>query len=268
MQKFVGNITAIRKACREMILEKKAMMRKTTNTQPVDILSAILSDSEVPFSDEQIEEHLLTFLAAGHETTASAMSWALLALCKYPEVQKKLRQELRAQLHASAWKIDSDAPVSADQLADMPYLQAFCNEVLRLFPPIPATTREAMVDTTLAGHPIPKGTPVVIAIWGTNAKTALWGSDAAQFRPERWLERPSGGCKSNYAFQTFIAGPRSCIGMSFAKHEFQCLVAAWVGSFETRFAPGQEEPGPQIMGGISVKPTPGWKIEVEVIEQP
>lgn len=250
-----------------MILEKQAI-KKSGSKPTVDILSAMLSESEVSFTNQQLEEQLMTFVAAGHETTASAMSWALMVLCKYPEIQRRLRDEIWAKTDAAAWDSTGTATVADTQLADMPYLQAFCNEVLRVYPPIPMTIREAAVDTSLAGHPIPKGTAVVVAIWGSNSSTALWGPDAAQFRPERWLESPSGGCKSSYALQTFLSGPRSCIGVNFAKHEFQCLVAAWVGRLETRFGPGQEEPRPHVVAGISAKPQAGWEVEIEVVERP
>lgn len=246
------------------------MIRKSADTPPNNILSAILSSSEVSFTEDQMVEQLLTFVAAGHETTASAMSWAAFVFCKHPHIEQRLREEIWASLDSTAWEANSDTTVTAAQLADLPYLQAFCNEVLRLYPPIPMTVREAVVDTTLADHVIPKGTTVIVPIWGVNASPALWGPDAADFRPERWLESPSGGCKSNHAFQTFIAGPRSCIGSSFARHEFQCLVAAWVGRFETRFSkgPGWKEPTPYILGGISAKPAPGWEVELKVLERP
>ncbi|UNI19411.1 hypothetical protein JDV02_005595 [Purpureocillium takamizusanense] len=103
-----------------------------------------------------------------------------------------------------------------------------------------ATSREAVCDTTIQGQVVPKGTYIVISPWGTNVDRSLWGHDAGEFSPERWLSPTtaagssdtatattgSGGAKSNYAFLTFLHGPRSCIGADFARAELACLLAA------------------------------------------
>ena len=116
----------------------------------------------------------------------------------------------------------------------MPYLNAVCREVLRLFPPVAVTMRVAVKDTTICGQLIPKNTTVMLSPWAVNARTALWGDDAGEFRPERWLSgKDSDRSNTNYDFLTFLHGPRSCIGQSFAMGELACLVAAWIGAFAT-----------------------------------
>ena len=95
----------------------------------------------------------------------------------------------------------------------------------------------------------------------------MWGPDAADFKPERWLgagKANSGGAESNYAFLTFLHGPRSCIGQSFAKVEFQCLVAAVIGRFEIKMA--DENFKLKIKGGVTAKPKDGLQVRIRPVE--
>lgn len=148
----------------------------------------------------------------------------------------------------------------------MSYLSAVCREVLRLFPPVGVTIRVAVRDTLICGQHIPQGTVVMIPPWAVNANTELWGPDATDFRPERWqrnvknapFSEPKG---TNYNFLTFLHGPRSCIGQTFAMGEFACLLAAWVNAFETEL----QDPNfiPIIKGGITAKPNGGLHVRVK-----
>lgn len=142
---------------------------------------------------------MMTFLLAGHETTATAMIWAIYLLCKHKDVQDKLREEIRAKIPSLAHDI------TASDLDDCHYLQAFCSEVLRLWAPVSLTMRVAAKDTVIAQQVIPKGTTVILAPWAINTSKELWGEDAGEFRPERWMNEDgrsnqNGNAKSNYAF--------------------------------------------------------------------
>ena len=149
----------------------------------------------------------------------------------------------------------------------MSYLNAVCREVLRLFPPVAVTIRIAVKDTFICGQPIPQNTVVMLPPWAVNGSTELWGSDAADFRPERWQRSASDPAtdnrSTNYNFLTFLHGPRSCIGQSFAMGEFACLLAAWVGAFEIQL----QDPDmiPVIKGGITAKPKDGLHVRVKPV---
>lgn len=208
----------------------------------------------------------MTFLIAGHETTATAMIWALLVLCQNPNVQTKLRQEIRTHLPSPK------EPITAAQIDNCHYLQAVCSEVLRVWAPVAMTMRTACRGTSLNGQHIPAGTDIIIAPWAVNVSKTLWGSDAADFKPERWLDADGtsnnhGGAVSNYAFLTFLHGPRSCIGQKFAVAEFACLLAAWVGRFETRFEEGSllARGELDIKGGVTAKPKGGLWVQMEEV---
>jgi cytochrome P450 len=242
----------IRTLCRDLITAKKAKLK--TGEQPDrDILAtAIESDA---FTDEQVVDHMMTFLVAGHETSAASLNWAIYSLCKHPEMQVRLREEVRERLPA----IDSGKSITHSDIDGMPYLNAVCNEVLRLYPVVPSTVREPIQDCIIQGVLVKKGTRLILPAWGMNRYAKYWGQDAEEFRPERWLPggssgppRPdehdngpektkaapkatnsaTGGATTPYANMTFLHGPRSCMGQSFARGELACLLAAWVGRFE------------------------------------
>lgn len=195
------------------------------------------------------------------------MNWALYLLCKHPEVQTKLRDAIRAKIPSL------DREVTPADIDGCHYLNAFCAETLRLWPPVSMTMRVAAADTSLNGHFIPRGTLIIICPWAVNASTHAWGADAAEFRPERWLDAEgrannSGGADSAYSFLTFLHGPRACIGQRFAEAEFACIVAAWVGKFETTFEQGSPlaTKFPEIKGGVTSRPKAGVWVHLKEVE--
>ena len=223
----------IKRTCNALVQQARDHLTGTEKDH-TDILSVAIQSGG--FSDEDLVNQMMTFLIAGHETTASALTWAICMLCEHPQIQSRLRDEIRSTLPDPR---SSNSTISASDIDNLAYLNAFCNEVLRLYSPVPVTVRVAAQDTSIVGHFIPKGTSLFLVPWATNVNKELWGDDAEDFNPERWMgpgQLNTGGAKSNYAFMTFLHGPRSCIGQSFAKGEFACLVAAWVGAFETGFA--------------------------------
>ncbi|KAL5339459.1 cytochrome P450 [Aspergillus crustosus] len=222
----------VRQVAQQLISEKRDRIKHNPDelVSGKDILSVALNSGS--FSDEELIDQMMTFLAAGHETTSSALQWAVYALCKHPSVQKRLRDEVRANLPPTSPK--SPEPITAATLDSLPYLHAVCNEVLRFHPSVPITLRDAAQESTLAGTVIPKGTILTISPEVINHHPDLWGPDADKFDPERWLgpgRANTGRASSNYALMTFLHGPRSCIGQGFAKAELACLVAAMVGRF-------------------------------------
>lgn len=192
---------------RRLIARKRAKVStEESEDDGRDIISVALSSGS--FTDSMLENHLLTFLAAGHETTATSMTWALYALCLYPDVQKRLRDEVRSRL-PDILDQTSVAPMTAELLDSLPYLHAVCNEVFRIYPPAGLTRRVAVKNTSILGQFILKGTEIVISPRALNASQELWGPDAGVFNPNRWL-KPSqantGGGLTNFSFMTFLHG--------------------------------------------------------------
>lgn len=259
--KIVESSNTIKEVCRELIREKKEKLDQKQKRVDADILSVALESGV--FTEEDLVNQMMTFLAAGHETTASAMTWAFYLLCLHPEVQTRLREEIRANLPP----IDDTETVTAASLDQCHYLHAVCNEVLRVYSPVPGTIREAGRDTSILGQYVPKGTKIMLIPWAVNTATSLWGPDADKFNPDRWMgpgKANTGGAESNYAFLTFLHGPRSCIGQAFAKAEFACLMAAVVGRFEVKIADADFKL--KIKGSITAKPKNGLTVRIKPIE--
>ena len=152
----------------------------------------------------------------------------------------------------------------------MPYLNGIMHETLRLYPTVPVTMREALRDTSIGEQFIPKGTEMVVSIWQINRSPEIWGADAGEFRPERWINaddgKPNrhGGAKSNYDFLTFLQGPRSCIGQEFAKAEMRCLLAALVTTFSWDLAMDESKIVPR--GVITIKPEHGMYLRMRPLQ--
>ena len=268
---------SLKTIARRLIRNKKQVKIDPDNPSGKDILSVALESES--FSEEQLVNQTLTFLAAGHETTATSMTWAILALCNNPEVQSRLREEVRSMLPSPD---DLQAgQVTAEKIDSLPYLHAVCSEVLRVYPPAGMTKRVAVKDTTILGQYIPKGTDVVIIMRAINHSKELWGEDAKEFRPERWLgegKANNGGATSNYSYMTFLhgktlampspldadvsvpTGPRSCIGQAFAKGEFATLLAILVGYFEMSLADATEPV--EIVTGLTSRPKGGLNVRL------
>ncbi|KAM5349739.1 hypothetical protein ACJ41O_006244 [Fusarium nematophilum] len=252
---------SLNKICAPMIQEKRVAITEKEDDH-FDVLSLLIRSNN--FSDEALKDQLLTFLAAGHETTASAFSWACYLLTKHPDVQIKLREEVTNALPVD---LSSDPTVDlAGVLEQMPYLNGIMHETFRLYPAVPLTMRQALCDTQIGDQFIPKGTDIIISIWYINRSPEIWGPGAAEFRPERWITddgRPNqnGGANSNYDFLTFLHGPRSCIGQNFAKAEMRCLLAAMVRSFSWSLAMDDAAVVPR--GVITIKPENGMYLKLE-----
>ncbi|KAJ7506052.1 cytochrome P450 [Mycena galericulata] len=213
-----------------------------------DLLSLLLKaneTSDAPMGDKDLVAQLPAFFVAGHETTSTAIAWALYALARNPDVQHKLRAELRA-LDA-----DLDGIPTLDALNSLPYLEQVLRETLRLHAPVAHTGRIAMADDVLPlAKPytdaqgrvheslrISKGQLIHIPILDVNTDTEIWGADAELFRPERWdsesLPAAARAVPGVYAHLfTFLAGPRNCIGFRFALAELKALLFVLVRAFE------------------------------------
>ncbi|EJD37741.1 cytochrome P450 [Auricularia subglabra TFB-10046 SS5] len=225
-------------------IEKKAVGGKDLISLLLQAnLAADLEPSQ-RLSDEEVLAQIPTFLVAGHETTSNSTTWAMYSLARYPEMQKKLRDELQ--------QVGTDRP-TLDMLNALPYLDQVSRETLRLHTVVTQVTREAVEDDVIPlGAPIRdrngnlisnikvrKGDQVQVPIYLVNRSKAIWGPDADEFRPERWDNVPAEastipGITPN--LMSFIGGPRSCIGHRFAVAEMKALLFHIVRGFEFRLA--------------------------------
>lgn len=255
---------SVRRIARDLV-QKKKEARKKGLSPGIDILSILLQSDA--FSDEELVDQAMTLLMAGHETTAATITWAMYALCRFPDVQTRMRQEIFEVFPSFLHDQMGDENTSVKDMIDrLPYLSAVCNEVLRLYPPGPRTIRMATKDTTIVGQHVPKGTPVIISPWAINVSTELWGEDAARFKPERWMapgQATTGGARGSHAFLSFLAGPRSCLGNNFARGEFACILLAWVARFQVEFADPDYQL--EVSTGLTIRPKLGFSVRLRLI---
>lgn len=234
----------IRAKCAECIDQARQENQKEKKAcSHADSICRVALDSNA-FSSHNLENQLMTILAAGHHTSQSALTSTAALLCQHQEVQDRLRTEVAQLLSASGGESDD----AIAKLVQLPYLQAVCHEALRLFPPIPLIRRLTRSSTTLLNYSIPKHTLLMISPWIVDRDTMHWGPDASEFRPTRWLDRRAddvsgslhlnarGGSIGKNSFLTFSYGPRNCIGQVFAGAELAISVAILVSRFELKLA--------------------------------
>ena len=197
---------------------------------PRDILTLLLetrdADNGNALSEVEVRANILTFIAAGHETTANCIIWALFLLSQSPEWRERVRAEAERAL-------DGDVEMIADRLVET---RAVIDEANRLYPPITAISRTARGLDELAGQPIVRGTMIVITPYVLHRHRALW-SNPDNFDPNRFL----GGARERvdrFAYLPFGVGPRICIGAALALQEAAIVVATLTRNFTLRLAPG------------------------------
>ncbi|KAJ3226737.1 hypothetical protein HDU81_007116 [Chytriomyces hyalinus] len=161
-------------------------------------------------SDDDLVYYVLNFLIAGRDTTASALSWAIYMLAKNPTALDALLEEINSNAYNNGYP-------TFDQIkSGMPYANAVFHETLRLYPSVPLNVKLANADTTFPdGTFIPKGASVGWSTYAMGRTTEIWGPDAKDFRPERWLEMEKQPSPFNYP--VFHAGPRVCLGRQMAE---------------------------------------------------
>lgn len=232
--------------CSSLVDQKQSEITTTGPDAHKDILSHLINST--PLTHKQLVDQLLTILSAGHGTTSVTFTWMTYLLAQNSVIQSKLRSEIHQNVPSPGTSVSAENLSSI--LQSLPLLNGVCNETLRLYPAINMIYRNTVLPTVLLGNLVPAGTQVILSPWAINRNEDLWGPDATKFRPERWLDtdeetgikRPnnSGGAVSNHANLTFLHGPRSCIGHTFAAAELRCLAAMFVGKFKFEMADPDE----------------------------
>ncbi|NEQ70122.1 MAG: cytochrome P450 [Symploca sp. SIO2D2] len=224
------------------------------DSTPTDILTLLLSaldENGQGMSDQQLHDELISLLIAGHETTATAISWALYWIHKYPEVNEKLLQELDTL---------GDSP-EAMNIFKLPYLTAVCNESLRIYPvAILTAPREVKEPVELMGYHVDPGTRVYGCIYSTHHREDLY-PQPKRFKPERFIERQY----TPYEFLPFGGGSRRCLGEALAIFEMKLVLATILAHYQLSLADNQSVT-PQRRG-VTFAPTGGVKMVLQEKQQ-
>jgi cytochrome P450 family 110 len=216
------------RAALDALIAEEIAARRATPLPGSDMLSALLDAARsegVAMPDKAIRDELVTLLLAGHETTAISTAWAVHWLGRHPAVLARLRDELAGS--GAAWPPDA--------LLRLEWLDAVCNETMRLFPIGTEVPRLLVRPLVLAGYRLPPGTVAAAATALLHLDPALYPAPDS-FRPERFLER-------RFALHEFIpfgGGHRRCLGAAFGALEMKLVLAAFAGSYQFELA----HPGP------------------------
>ncbi len=193
----------------------------------LDLVLAARDEHGDAFDDEALADELATLLLAGHETTASALTWTWYLLARHPAAAARLRDELGSVL--------GDRDPEPGDLPALRFTGAVISEVLRLYPPASAFGRRALEPCELGGYVVPRGAGVVISPYALH-RNPRYFADPERFVPERWFDAPP----PEFAYVPFGGGARRCIGDAFARMESQLALATFARRF--RFTAGDLTP--------------------------
>jgi cytochrome P450 len=224
-RRFEGTLSPIDKLIADLVLE-----RRRTGVDHGDLLSMLMlarDEDGLGMTDPQLRDELVTFLIAGLETTALAVSWALYLLARNPAIQSQAAEEI--QLAAK------NQPAAFGSPGQCPLLHAILQETMRLYPPAGMISREAVQDCVINGLPVKKGTALLTSQW-LKHRDQRYFDGPADFRPARWLD---GAARQlpKFAYSPFGGGPRVCIGNNLALMEATLVLALILQRFSVSCDP-------------------------------
>lgn len=221
-----------------------------------DLISLLIQASHKEgargITDKYLRDEVLNFLIAGHETTASSLSFCLYKLSQNPEILDKLREEIDTVL--------GEGEMSFDSLQKLEYMDKVISEVLRILPPVWAISREAKSDDYIDGYHIPKGCIVTVAPYYLHHRSDIW-PDPQRFDPERFNEEEVKK-RPKHTYHPFGLGPRTCIAETFARIEMKTFLAL----FLRRFSFEMETTNPlEMLATVTLRPKYGLFLKLREI---
>ena len=199
------------------------------------------------FDDQSLRDQLLTLFFAGHETSATSLSWIHYLLSEHPQVRESLQAEVRDVL--------GDREPTADDVQQLHYTEQVINESLRMYSPIHSLSRVALEDDEIGGYSIPAGSMIYVSLYAIHRLPSLWPNpdrfDPDRFSPENCAGRP------RFAFIPFAAGHRNCIGATMAVAELKLTVSQIAQRYVLDVAPGHEV---KEEAGTTMYPRNGMKM--------
>jgi cytochrome P450 len=226
--------------CDEIVAHRRAGGERRN-----DMLGLLIDarDEGESLTDAEVRDQVLIFLLAGHETTSTALTYALHLLGRHPDAQRRVRAEVAA--------VAGDGEVTPQHVAALTYTTMVLKETMRLYPSAPLLGRRAVEDDEICGYRIPAGADVVVAPWVVHRHPDFWDQpqrfDPGRFVPEREKAR------HRYAWCPFGGGPRGCIGQHFSMLESVIALAMLVRDFEFVAPPGE----PRRTNHITLRPVGG-----------
>lgn len=242
------------------VLEEKRNEFKSRKTKSMgkrmaflDMLLSLCEEGKI--TPEGIEEEVDTFMFAGHDTTATAMSWTLHLIGHHPDVQQKLQREVD-QVFEDGKHLQMT--LTSDDLAKLHYMDLVIKESLRMFPPVPIVGRSITESCIIGGKEVPAGTECLICPYIINNNENYW-KDPFTFNPDRFRVENSTE-RHPCAFTSFSLGPRNCIGQRFALMEKKVVLAHFLRKFSIESC--EETKNLRLLGDIILRSKSGIMVKV------
>ena len=227
--------------------------RRASTDQHDDLMQRLMNvrnpETGQPMSDAQLVDNLLTFFMAGHETTAKALTWTLYLLCRAPEWEARIVDEIA--------RVAGDGPVEARHIDKLVITQQVLKESMRLYPPAPVISRRTAEPVQLGDEMLPANTQTIIPIYALQRNKLLW-EDPGRFDPTRFSAENEAKIP-RYQYMPFGAGPRICIGMAFAMIEATAILATLVRAARFEVRPGY---APTPISRVTLRPEGGMPMKV------
>jgi cytochrome P450 len=212
------------------------------------LIESVKEDADPQVGRERMRDELVTLLLAGHETTASTLSWALHLLDRHPEI--------RERVHEEAVEVFSRGPLDSAALHGFTYTSMVLEEVMRMYPPVWLLTRIAREADEIGGFAVPAGADVIISPYLLH-RNANWWPDPDRFDPERFATASRAG-RERYSYIPFGAGPRFCVGNNLGMMEATIVLAALCRDLTLTSVPGRPVEGEpmltlRVRGGLPMR---------------
>jgi cytochrome P450 len=214
---------------------------------------ALLDDLLQGLDGRALRDEVVTFLLAGHETTANLLTWAIWLLGLHPEIAARLRAEIETAL--------GGRPPTLDDLPRLGYVRMVLEEAMRLYPPVWVVDRNTVAEDTIGRHRIAKGTLVMLSQYVTHRHPAFW-PDPERFDPDRFGPAAA-RARPRYAYFPFIGGPRMCMGAQFAMTEATLILACLARRFALTPIAGEAV---EVNPSVTLRPRHGAPMHVTEIE--
>ncbi|KAF9193536.1 hypothetical protein BGZ51_003091 [Haplosporangium sp. Z 767] len=260
-RKHWGCIHTLDRYAAMAVADRRAETPEERTKRPRDLLDHFINyrdEDGTMLTDRELRDVFVNFMIAGRDTTAQGLTWQFYSLMANPRVMKTMVQEIDIVLQGSEEKITYEVLMN-----ELPYVKAVLHETLRLYPPVPKNVKQAVDDDVLPdGTRIYKGEYIGYSNWCLGRNKSVWGVDAEQFVPERWLTQreeqqvqgvsPFGKFKaeSQFKFVSFNAGPRLCLGQTFALLESMVTTCILLQRYEFRLVP--HHPVPAVKASVTL----------------
>nr|XP_043629397.1 cytochrome P450 704C1-like [Erigeron canadensis] len=218
----------------QMKIEQMHKSKDEFSLKKEDILSRFLQVNDK--DPKYLRDIILSFVLAGKDTVAITMTWLIYMLCKHPKIQDKVAREIKEAMKMKKEftnVADFATLVTDDALENMHYLQATLTETIRFYPALPLDPKTCLSDDVLPdGCMVKKGDTISYLPYAMGRMEFIWGDDAQDFKPERWLDHDGRfHPESPFKFVAFQAGPRTCLGREFAYRQLKIFSSILLGCF-------------------------------------